>query len=282
VPTQRITLKRCATVEGTIPGTVKLFHTGSAATITEDAPHYSVGERYLMLVRPFVDGSGKKTGEWVLPTPDARMLVDSSGEVHAITGHGKADRAYEGLNIAAPTDAGVARKVSKRDDVPTAKITISDGGGTGTRYWFSSGYWLHPASRTVPIYIAGSTSTQRSYVAAAAAEWDSKTVYALPRTSTLSTTKNLSYNIGNYGDSGWLGLAYGSYHWTATTARTNTYYSADSIERRGIACQEIGHTLGLDHYPGDCMGLGYFASASSYVRAATASDLNLKRNNDGH
>ncbi len=74
---------------------------------------------------------------------------------------------------------------------------------------------------------------------------------------------------GNYGDTGWGGLAevkssswdwesFGNTHITHAHARYNTYYPASQNYIQGVFCQEIGHTWGLDHSnTGDCMGLGY-------------------------
>jgi len=51
---------------------------------------------------------------------------------------------------------------------------------------------------------------------------------------------------------------------------------------RGVFCQEIGHTFGLDHSPDGCMGKGYFAglldneSISNVVTSHSDDDLNAK------
>ncbi len=43
------------------------------------------------------------------------------------------------------------------------------------------------------------------------------------------------------------------------TAQLNTYYSWTANAARGVHCQEIGHTFGLDHSnDGGCMGGGYW------------------------
>jgi hypothetical protein len=57
------------------------------------------------------------------------------------------------------------------------------------------------------------------------------------------------------------------YHISHAHARYNTACggSGGSLPNyaQGVYCQEIGHTLGLDHSDtGDCMGLGYFAGSS--------------------
>ena len=51
---------------------------------------------------------------------------------------------------------------------------------------------------------------------------------------------------------------------------------------RGVQCQEIGHTFGLDHSPHGCMGKGYFPGLSNnepisnVVVGHSDTDLNSK------
>lgn len=58
------------------------------------------------------------------------------------------------------------------------------------------------------------------------------------------------------------------YHISHAHARYNTACGGNggtgANYAQGVYCQEIGHTLGLDHSDtGDCMGLGYFSGSSS-------------------
>jgi len=66
----------------------------------------------------------------------------------------------------------------------------------------------------------------------------------------------------NYGNSGWLGLAQiwisGGKHITQGVVKNNDYYFGSSgyqynneAEKQHVICQEIGHTLGLDHQSED-------------------------------
>lgn len=94
------------------------------------------------------------------------------------------------------------------------------------------------------------------------------------------------YWVGNFGDSGYGGLAelwscvrstngYGGCR--SGQARTNTYYGGDSNYRLGVACQEAGHMWGMDHADGDCMGLGYFSHANSSLQQWTVDGMHALR-----
>ncbi len=90
---------------------------------------------------------------------------------------------------------------------------------------------------------------------------------------------------GNYGDTGWAGLAsiesanwcwsaLGYCHITHGHARVNLYYPSSSWYRQGIYCQEVFHTYGFDHdSSGGCMGLGYYSGQSNVLTSHNASDF---------
>lgn len=108
---------------------------------------------------------------------------------------------------------------------------------------------------------------------AARVDWDSHTDLSLP---TSSSHTDVSVWCDNFGNTGWWGLAsiedpdFDWWHlwcWCRIDhahARFNTYYggttgSGAGSDKRGVLCQEIGHTFGLDHSnTGDCMGKGYY------------------------
>jgi predicted Zn-dependent protease len=85
---------------------------------------------------------------------------------------------------------------------------------------------------------------------------------------------DVSVYDGNFGDTGWAGLASiknVAWDWwcpflfcgeTHGHARYNSYYSYSSTVIQGVFCQEVGHLFGLGHSPHGCMGLGYFANIS--------------------
>lgn len=102
---------------------------------------------------------------------------------------------------------------------------------------------------------------------------------------------NISVYGGNYGPTPWWGLAeikeysYDAWHlwnWSRIEhahARYNSYYggttgTGSNSDVRGVFCQEIGHTFGLDHSDdGSCMGKGYFASGTNTTSAHVCQDL---------
>lgn len=87
---------------------------------------------------------------------------------------------------------------------------------------------------------------------------------------------NISVFDGNYGATGWGGLAsledrdwgwhcFGWCHIAHAHARYNSYYGGSQADIQGIFCQEIGHGWGLDHSnTGDCMGKGYYNNINVY------------------
>ncbi|MEO5679474.1 MAG: hypothetical protein ABIS47_07390 [Acidimicrobiales bacterium] len=106
------------------------------------------------------------------------------------------------------------------------------------------------------------SSTWDTYLATASADWSRSTVLdttvvagtAKARTCR-ATTGRVEVCNAAYGSTGWLGLASisasGS-HITAGTVKLNdTYFKTASYDtpawRNLVMCQEVGHTLGLDH-----------------------------------
>ncbi|GIV98058.1 MAG: hypothetical protein KatS3mg057_2715 [Herpetosiphonaceae bacterium] len=91
-------------------------------------------------------------------------------------------------------------------------------------------------------------------------DWDNNTILYLPDPGTHT---DISLFDGNYGATGWGGLAEiinytsGS-HITHGHARLNYYYSYSSTGKQGVFCQEVGHLFGLDHSNDGCMGMGYY------------------------
>ncbi len=107
---------------------------------------------------------------------------------------------------------------------------------------------------------------------AARNDWDSHTDLSLP---TSNSHTDISFWCGNWGDTGWWGLASiedADWDWHCWWyckvdhghARFNAFYGGSTgtgtgSDRRGVLCQEIGHLFGLDHSnTGDCMGKTYF------------------------
>lgn len=99
-----------------------------------------------------------------------------------------------------------------------------------------------------------------------------------------SEHEDISVWDGNYGNTGWGGLAeiwlgwdWGCWcnrHITHGHARVNTYYGYNYTEIKGIFCQEIWHTYGFRHHPySSCMGLGYYGGATYALSSHDVTDF---------
>jgi len=169
---------------------------------------------------------------------------------------------------------------------------------------FAHDWWFwHQHKRTLGIFIEATNSISAE---AARADWASGfNVMILP---SVTHHSDVSVLDGDFGDTGWGGLAEivtyfehchfinplgtcdqsfpGMIH---AHVRLNTFYSWPNLNTgtvldagRGVFCQEIGHTFGLDHSPDGCMGKGYFAGLganepiSNVVTSHSDADLNTK------
>jgi len=124
------------------------------------------------------------------------------------------------------------------------------------------GCWTQP-DRTV--YVRN-TATYSSQAQAAINEWSNDTIINV---NNVSYHTEVSVYDGNYGSTGWGGLASiesaSGCNITHCHSRLNYYYSYTSNGKRGVQCQEFGHCLGLDHSnDGGCMGGGYYYDINSY------------------
>lgn len=138
------------------------------------------------------------------------------------------------------------------------------------------GCWIQP-NRTVYVRNTASYSSQ---AAAALNEWHNDTVLNIVN---VSYHTEVSVYDGNYGNTGWGGLAsiesYSGCNILHGHARVNYYYSYTSNGIRGVFCQEVGHLFGLDHSnDGGCMGGGYFYSIDSNYNVVShnISDISSK------
>ena len=115
------------------------------------------------------------------------------------------------------------------------------------------GCWSQ-ADRNVRIRNTTSSAT------AAINDWNSLTILNLSSVSSGEETYVFAANSGN---TGWGGIAritnYSGCTILRASAQLNTYYSWTTNAARGVHCQEVGHTFGLDHSnDGGCMGGGYW------------------------
>lgn len=132
------------------------------------------------------------------------------------------------------------------------------------------GNWCWHKGSTLKVWVAG---THQAEANAALNDWASHTDVNF---SNQSSHTWISVLGGNYGATGWWGLASIEdssfdwwHHWQwcrieHAHSRYNSYYGGTggtgaNSDIRGVQCQEIGHTLGLDHSnTGDCMGKSYY------------------------
>ena len=121
------------------------------------------------------------------------------------------------------------------------------------------GCWIQ-ADRNVRLRNTSSLAT------AAVNEWNGSTILNISSVSSGEETYSFAANSGN---TGWGGLASITNASGCTilraTAQLNTYYSWTTNGARGVFCQEVGHTFGLDHSnDGGCMGGGYWYDINTH------------------
>lgn len=140
-----------------------------------------------------------------------------------------------------------------------AVIAALVGASAASAHKWGNWHWnRYGSSVTIQAY---NTATYRAEASAAINDWSANTILYVPQ---VNYHTDLSVFDGNYGPTGWGGLAeiinYSGSHITHGHARLNYYYSYSSNMKRGIQCQEVGHLFGLDHSNDGCMGLGYYNS----------------------
>jgi hypothetical protein len=105
-----------------------------------------------------------------------------------------------------------------------------------------------------------------SLASAAINDWNNYTILNISSVGSGEETYSFAANSGN---TGWGGLAtitnYSGCTILRATAQLNTYYGWSTNGARGVFCQEIGHTFGLDHSnDGGCMGGGYWYDINTH------------------
>lgn len=127
------------------------------------------------------------------------------------------------------------------------------------------------------------TSAWDSYLATTSSDWSASTVLDTTIVAGGShgkqcraTSGRVEVCNGTYGNNGWLGLAQiwitGGTHIAQGVVKVNdTYFNTPTyntpVERNHVMCQEVGHTLGLDHQSTSGADLGTCMDYSSSVNS---------------
>jgi hypothetical protein len=142
------------------------------------------------------------------------------------------------------------------------------GSAAEARRW---GCWIQ-ADRNVRLRNTASNAS------AAISDWNNQTILNISSVSSGEETYVFNANSGN---TGWGGLAsitsYSGCTILRATAQLNTYYSWTANAARGVHCQEVGHTFGLDHSnDGGCMGGGYWYDIATHytIVSGNANEIN--------
>lgn len=170
--------------------------------------------------------------------------------------------------------AGLAKRLSRRRKalafLALAFTPVMAGSSVAGAHQWGQWHW-HRGGGAVYIYVWN--GCESAWVSMCeAARYD---IHKRPHPvylSTVDTHTDISMLSGNFGATGWVGLAeminYTYPHVTHAHATFNTYYGYSGLNAQGVMCQEIAHTLGLDHAAtGDCMAKGYYSGATNYFGA---------------
>ena len=129
-------------------------------------------------------------------------------------------------------------------------------------------------------------ATRNAEAQAAINDWNACSGFTL---SKRTSHTDISVFDGNYGATGWWGLAeiknsgwdWWCWWWCAIKhghARFNIYYGGrggidSNSDIRGVQCQEVGHLFGLGHSNNGCMGKGYYNNSNVVDRSHSCRDV---------
>lgn len=124
-------------------------------------------------------------------------------------------------------------------------------------------HWARTANPFALMLGDNVSSTWDSYLATTSSDWSQSSVLDTTIVSGASNPKNCRATNGRvevcnskYGNNGWLGLAQiwitgGEHIYQGVTKVNDTYFNTSKYNtpawRNLVMCQEVGHTLGLDH-----------------------------------
>jgi hypothetical protein len=125
---------------------------------------------------------------------------------------------------------------------------------------WGSYHWARTANPFTVQFGDNVTSNWDPILGTASGDWTQSSVLDTPVVAGRSkgncrpTSGRVEVCNGNYGYNGWLGLAQiwasGSHITQGTTKMNDTYLSSSrytTTNKQHVMCQEVGHTLGLDH-----------------------------------
>lgn len=171
-------------------------------------------------------------------------------------------------------------------------LLLVTGGNVSANHSWGPYHWARTAN-PFTLKLGNNTSgTWTNFLFAASSDWSASSVLDTNVVSGGTKAKPCRTTNGrvevcnaNYGNNGWLGVAqiwiYGGEHITQGTVRNNDYYFGNSTyqynneaEKKHVICQEIGHTLGLDHQSTDGTSLNtcmdyYHNTSNSDTRSTT-------------
>ncbi len=136
--------------------------------------------------------------------------------------------------------------------------------------WMFNGTWVHQHTRTFPVFQQLTTSTD-AFADASRNVWDAATILTLTET-TCHDCSRIHELEGDFGDTGWLGLAsieagWDGSHYTHGHASYNRHYLEYEGTMLMTTCHEEGHLIGLDHElvsgSASCMAGFYNAAGAS-------------------
>ena len=227
------------------------------------------------------DDDAAARGAEVEPGGDGIAAEEEGADAEQALAGGDSDRGadewVEGEHFVGPDYDGMYdAAVESESDAPASDdLTDAQVASAGARLWRTrDGQWIHLHTRRYTTYNRVDNRRIRSYANSARAEWSRKTILRLPRSGPSGSRIRL-YD-GDYGKTKWSGIAYSAPHASYGYVKYNLHYLRNARRKfaRGVACQEIGHILGLDHGGGDCMVAGYSSSYSAYVGRPNRSLIN--------
>jgi hypothetical protein len=167
-----------------------------------------------------------------------------------------------------------------------AAAVAATGSASATHSW--GGYHWARTGNPFTLKLGNNTSpTWATDLATVSNDWGNSAVLdttVVPGATRAKTCRPTSGRVevcsANYGNTGWLGVAQiwisGGVHITQGTVKNNDYYFGSSTyqfnntaEQQHVICQEVGHTLGLDHQSTDGTSLN---TCMDYYHNTSAAD----------